>query len=87
MDGRGARAFLDLAADEGDIIVGDNEPYVVEMKNDYTLPIHAEGRGIPYVELEVRQDLIADAGGQNAWSERLARLLGRWVERMLPLVQ
>ncbi len=87
LDGRGARAFQELAAGETDIVVGDNEPYVVEMKNDYTLPIHAEGRGIPYVEVEIRQDLIADAAGQDAWAGRLSRLLGQWVERMLPLVQ
>jgi predicted N-formylglutamate amidohydrolase len=27
------------------------------------------------LELEVRQDLIADEAGQAAWAERLARLL------------
>ena len=32
-------------------------------------------RGLPHVELEIRQDLIADAAGQYAWAQRLARLL------------
>jgi predicted N-formylglutamate amidohydrolase len=27
------------------------------------------------VELEIRQDLIADAAGQEQWAERLARIL------------
>jgi predicted N-formylglutamate amidohydrolase len=27
------------------------------------------------VELEIRQDLIADAAGQQAWARRLARVL------------
>jgi predicted N-formylglutamate amidohydrolase len=28
---------------------------------DFTIPHHAIGRGLDYVELEVRQDLLADA--------------------------
>ncbi|MCB9947998.1 MAG: N-formylglutamate amidohydrolase [Rhodospirillaceae bacterium] len=87
LDGRGARAFLDLAAAETDLVVGENEPYIVEMDDDYTLPIHAEGRGIPYVELEIRQDLIGTEVGQQAMADRLSRLLGRWVDHMLPLAE
>jgi len=30
---------------------------------------------LPHVEIEIRQDLIADAEGQRAWAARLARLL------------
>jgi predicted N-formylglutamate amidohydrolase len=26
--------------------------------------------------IEIRQDLITDAGGQRQWAERLARILG-----------
>jgi predicted N-formylglutamate amidohydrolase len=36
------------------------------MKADYTIPVHGERRGLPHVELEIRQDLIADADGQKA---------------------
>lgn len=54
--------------------VGDNQPY--EMDNiDFTVPHHAIGRGLDYLELEVRQDLIADEKGQAAVADRLARLL------------
>jgi predicted N-formylglutamate amidohydrolase len=42
---------------------------------DYTIPVHGERRGIPHVEIEIRQDLIADSAGQRAWADRLARLL------------
>ena len=42
---------------------------------DYTVPVHAERRGLPYVEIEIRQDLILDPEGQAAWGARLARLL------------
>jgi predicted N-formylglutamate amidohydrolase len=30
---------------------------------------------VRYLELEIRQDLIAEAAGQLAWAERLARLI------------
>ena len=70
-----ARILLDLLVREGDLVVGDNEPYQVSDESDYGIPVHGERRGIPHVELEIRQDLIADAGGQAAWAKRLARLL------------
>ena len=42
---------------------------------DYTVPVHAEKAGLLHVELEIRQDLIAEPEGQREWAERLARLL------------
>src|SRR5262249_9873679 len=39
------------------------------------IPVHGERRGLPHVELEIRQDLIAEPAGQRAWADRLARLL------------
>lgn len=54
--------------------VGDNEPYRMD-DVDFTIPHHAIGRGLDYVELEVRQDLLADEAGQQAIAERLARVL------------
>jgi predicted N-formylglutamate amidohydrolase len=43
--------------------------------------VHAERRSLPYLELEIRQDLIASAAGQVEWAERLIRLLPQvWAE-------
>jgi predicted N-formylglutamate amidohydrolase len=39
--------------------------------------VHAEARNLHYLEIEIRQDLIADEVGQAAWAARLARLLPR----------
>jgi predicted N-formylglutamate amidohydrolase len=39
------------------------------------VPVHGEDRGLPHLEIEIRQDLIANADGQAAWAARLARLL------------
>jgi predicted N-formylglutamate amidohydrolase len=67
--------MLDLLRAEGDLAVGDNAPYAITGASDYTVPVHGEGRLLPHVEIEIRQDLIGDAAGQEAWAARLARLL------------
>ena len=59
---------------EGDLVVGDNEPYAVNDLTDYTIPIHGEGRGLVSTGIEIRQDLITDHTGQQKWAERLARI-------------
>jgi len=63
-----------LKREEG-LLIGDNEPYSVSDASDYTIPVHGERRGLPHVEIEIRQDLIADTSGQRAWGALLARLL------------
>ena len=74
-DIRLARIMIELLRAEGDLIVGDNAPYAITANSDYTAPVHGEARGLPHVEIEIRQDLIADKRGQVAWATRLARLL------------
>jgi predicted N-formylglutamate amidohydrolase len=67
--------MLELLRAEGDLAVGDNEPYAITGNSDYTVPVHGESRGLPHVEIEIRQDLIRDAAEQRRWADRLARLL------------
>lgn len=55
--------------------VGDNEPYFVSDESDYGIPRYGEQGGLVHVELELRQDLIADAAGQARMSEILCRAL------------
>lgn len=74
-DARLAHALRDMLQAEGDLVVGDNQPYAVSDTSDYAVPVHGEARGLPHVELEIRQDLIADDAGQQLWAQRLARLL------------
>ncbi len=81
-DPRIGRALGALLRGEG-FIVGDNEPYRLGAEIDYTVPHHAERRGLPYVEIELRQDLVADPAGQVEWAERLARLLPKAAEQAL----
>lgn len=70
-------AALALAALRADptLTVGDNEPYPVALDEDYTIPVHAELRGLPYVLFEIRQDLLGTDVGIAAWAERLGGLL------------
>ena len=81
-DARMANIMLDLLRAEGDLVVGDNAPYAVSDVTDYGVPVHAERRGLPHVELEIRQDLIADETGQAEWAARLERLLRAALERL-----
>jgi len=53
---------------------GDNQPYAMD-ETDATVPLHADPRGLDYLELEVRQDLIADEAGQDAAAALIVRLL------------
>ena len=81
-DDRLARILMDLLAEETDLCVGDNEPYTISDTTDYTIPVHGERRGIPHVEVEIRQDLVGHAAGQDAWAELLAKLLQRSLEKL-----
>lgn len=74
-DARFARPLLEQLRKEPDLIVGDNEPYVVSDELDYGIPVHGEARGIVSVELEIRQDTLSDADACQTWCHRLARLL------------
>ncbi len=81
-DGRLAAEVVAALQAEGDLTVGLNQPYGMDDDLDYAIPVHAEARGLLHVELEIRQDLIADAGGQAAWAARLARVLPRALARV-----
>ncbi len=72
-DDRAARTALAWLREHG-INAGDNLPYSGRDLN-YTMNRHAEGNGIAYLGIEVRQDLLVDAGGIAAWAGRLAALI------------
>ncbi len=53
------------------LIVGDNEPYRGGLQGD-TMDRHGYEKGLPNALVEIRQDLIADAAGQEEWARRIA---------------
>ncbi len=75
LDRRLADLALDHLRSEADLIVADNEPYPVALDEDYTVPVHAETRGMPYVLFEIRQDHIDSDAGAHLWADRLATFL------------
>lgn len=67
-------AALNWLQGRPELTVGDNEPYAMD-EIDYTAPLHAQRRGLEYLELETRQDLIADDAGQAHYAALYAQLL------------
>ena len=75
LDRRLAALALEALRADATLTVGENEPYPVALDEDYTIPVHAELRGLPYVLFEIRQDLLGAEPGIEAWAERLGGLL------------
>jgi predicted N-formylglutamate amidohydrolase len=79
-DPRLAVPLIEALQAEGDLIVGDNEPYRGELPGD-TMHRHGTLKGLPHALLEVRQDLIHDDAGVDVMGRRLTPMLTRLVER------
>ena len=73
-DTRLPQLLLKALRAQGDLVVGDNEPYAVSNDTDYTIPVHGEARGLMNTGIEIRQDLISDVAGEAQWAERLAAI-------------
>ncbi len=73
-DSRLARPLLDLLNAEGDLTVGDNEPYLGHLPGD-AVDRHALAHGHLNVLIELRNDLIETEAQQRAWAQRLAPIL------------
>ncbi len=71
---RFSKAMLDRLSGLHGIKVGDNLPYAMDGV-DYSVVRHALDRGLDYLELEIRQDLIGDEAGEARISELLASQL------------
>lgn len=64
-----------LRQQEGDEVVGDNQPYDLDPTVDYTVPFHAIRRGWPHLQVEFRQDEVGNPAAQRDWALRFARAL------------
>ena len=72
-DDRAARIAIPLLEAAG-IVTGDQQPYSGKLLNA-TMNRHGEANGIPYLGLEVRQDLIDTDEGVERWAERLRPII------------
>ena len=75
-DDRLKRVMDAYMADLPDLIYGDNEPYSGRLKND-CLYRHGTQNGLPHALIELRQDLIAETGGQTIWAAHMVEILNR----------
>lgn len=61
------RVLAELRRNAG-IVVGDNEPYNLDPREDFSIPHHAMRRGLPHLQVEFRQDEIDSPAGQARWA-------------------
>lgn len=80
-DERLSRPFIQALKAEGDLTVGENQPYAGHLPGD-AVDRHALQHGRPNALIEIRHDLIATEAGQLDWAQRLAPLLTRALEEM-----
>jgi predicted N-formylglutamate amidohydrolase len=73
-DDRAARPLIDMLKADTTLVVGDNEPYDGALRGD-TMYKHAIVNGFAHALIEIRQDLIAEEAGAEAWAERLAPII------------
>ena len=81
-DRRLADAMLDAAAAARPEKVRRNYPYGPEDGVTHTLKRHGIARQILNVMLEIRNDLISEEAGQDAWVNQIAGLLGAALDRL-----
>ena len=74
-DGRMALPLLHALRARDGLRVGDNKPYTGTSPHGYTMPTHAARHGRANVQIEVRQDLVADEAGIEHWSGILIKVL------------
>jgi len=83
-DGRLALPFMDALSMRGDVVVGDNEPYSARNNFGYTIDIHGQGRSLPHLLVEVRQDLVADPQGVAHWASIVSDALRKTLDSFSP---
>ncbi len=74
-DDRLGRLALPALAAMG-LTVGDQLPYSGKLLN-HSMNVHAEANGIPYLGLEMRQDLVRDTSGQVHMAEIIGLVLDK----------
>jgi predicted N-formylglutamate amidohydrolase len=68
---------------DGELCVGENQPYAADDGVYHSMQRHGERRGLPCAMIEVRNDQISSGRGQLEWAARLAAAL-KWALAGLP---
>lgn len=72
-----ANIIMNYLREDATVCIGDNQPWPVNEIDDYTIPVHGDGRDIPYVMIEVRQDLIATKEAEVSWAKKLSAIFDK----------
>ena len=83
-DARFADAILAIAGNNGELVIGRNDPYGPEDGVTHTLRVHALPLGLLNVMIEIKDDLIGDAPARTRMAQRLAGYLNDALARMDP---
>jgi predicted N-formylglutamate amidohydrolase len=78
-----AEPLLNGFREDPNLVVGDNVPYAGGLEGD-TLYQHAHPHYLPNAVIEYRQDLVADAHGQQQWADRTIPILRKIVAQQQP---
>ena len=79
-DDRLSAPFMTALRHDGELVVGDNEPYSAKENFGYSVDIHAQGRGLPHMLVEIRQDLIGTPRGARQWARRVGAAIADALE-------
>ena len=69
-DTRVARPMVTALRAIPGLIVGDNQPYSLEIGHDFTVPEHALLRGLAHLQVEFRNDLVATIAGAYRYADQ-----------------
>ena len=68
------RAVLSDLRQETHLTLAENAPYKID-NDDWTIPHHADSRGLPGLLLEIRHDGLESAGDVKRWADSVSRAL------------
>ncbi len=71
-----------LAAEQPSLRIGYNQPYQIDDRSDWFVPVHGEARGLPHSLIEIRNDHIRDRPGVVRWAEDLAKAIAVTMEAL-----
>ena len=69
-----------IADERPDLSIGMNEPYQIDDASDWFVPQHGEASGLPQSLIEIRNDLIGEPQGQQAWADILIAAINRYLK-------
>jgi predicted N-formylglutamate amidohydrolase len=69
-DTRVARPMVTALRAIPGLVVGDNQPYSLEIGHDFTVPEHALSRGLAHLQVEFRNDLVTTIAGAYRFADQ-----------------